>query len=70
MTNFLNTDPNLSDYDDTYQMIIDMHLDLTESESVSTNAKLILALVNHIGDSNVVREAVDIARENTLKWRN
>lgn len=69
MTGNLNTKSNLADYDDVYQMIIDMHLDLTDEESQSANAKLILALANHIGDASVIAEAVKIARENTLEWR-
>ena len=69
MSENLNTKSNLADYDDVYQMIIDMHLDLTDEESQSANAKLILALANHIGDASVIAEAVKIARENTLEWR-
>ena len=69
MSGNLNTKSNLTDYDDVYQMIIDMHLDLTDEESQSANAKLILALANHIGDASVIAEAVKIARENTLEWR-
>ena len=66
----LNLKPNLANYDDVYQMIIDMHHDLTDEESQSTNAKLILTLANHIGDQQIIAEAVKIARENTLDWRN
>ena len=69
MTGNLNIKPNLADYDDVYQMIIDMHLDLTDEESQSANAKLILTLANHIGDASVIAEAVNIARANTLAWR-
>lgn len=48
--------------DDFYQMLIDMHRDLTDEESAAVNARLILLLSNHIGDISVLREAMDIAR--------
>ena len=69
MTQKLNTQPNLADYDEVYQQIIDMHLGLSEEDSQSANAKLILTLANHIGDANVIAEAAKIARDNTLQWR-
>ena len=67
----LITRPNLSAeaYDDAYQLVIDMHKDLSRVESEKANAKLILILANHIGDPNVIREAASIARENTFRWR-
>jgi len=68
--NKLNLKSNLSNYDDVYQILIDMHLDFTDEESQTANAKLILALVNHIGDSIVLQQAVNIVRDNTIAWRN
>jgi len=65
----LNLETNLPDYDDVYQLIIDMHQGLSDEESERTNAKLILLLANHIGDQSVLKTAVDIARENTLACR-
>ncbi len=69
MTQHLTTKPNLEDYDEVYQQIIDMHAGLSEEESQNANAKLILTLANHIGDANVIREAADLARDSTLQWR-
>jgi|TARA_R110002095_G_scaffold99235_1_gene87298 Protein of unknown function (DUF2783) len=69
MTKTLITAPNISDHDDVYQLIIDMHRGMTDEESQSANAKLILTLVNHVGDINLIREATDIARESILAWR-
>jgi len=60
---------NLDDFDDVYQTIFDMHKDLSEEESNSANAKLILTLANHIGDAKVIKQAVEVARNNTLTWR-
>lgn len=69
MTQELKVKPNLSNYDDVYQLIIDMHKELSEEESHSANAKLILTLANHIGDASIISEATRIVRENTLQWR-
>ena len=57
----LNTESNLSDPDRVYQLLIDLHAGCSDEESHRRNAKLILCLVNHIGDPNVVAEAVAIA---------
>ncbi|NDC09330.1 MAG: DUF2783 domain-containing protein [Oxalobacteraceae bacterium] len=51
--------------DDFYQLLIDTHRDLSESQSAMLNAKLILILSNHIGDISVLREAMQIARGST-----
>jgi len=51
--------------DDFYQLLIDTHRDLSESQSAMLNAKLILILSNHIGDISVLREAMQIARDST-----
>ncbi|MDO4682422.1 MAG: DUF2783 domain-containing protein [Lautropia sp.] len=49
--------------DDFYEMLIDMHRDLTDEQSEMVNARLILLLSNHIGDIGVLREAMQIARQ-------
>ena len=51
--------------DDFYQLLIDTHRDLSESQSAMLNAKLILILANHVGDISVLREAMQIARQST-----
>jgi hypothetical protein len=58
----LITAPNLPDRDGTYARLIEAHRGLSEQESVALNARLILVLANHIGDGNVVAEAIDLAR--------
>lgn len=59
----LNTEPNLTQADDFYQALIESHQDLSESQSQMLNAKLILLLANHIGDLDVLREALRLARD-------
>ena len=58
----LNTDPNLDSPDAFYEALIDMHRDLADAESELANAKLILVLANHIGDFEVLAQAMKIAR--------
>ena len=59
----LNTESNITEPDDFYQELIDLHRDLTDEQSALVNAKLILLLANHIGDMTVLREAMAAARE-------
>jgi hypothetical protein len=59
----LNTDLNLISPDDFYEMLVELHRDLSEEQSELVNARLILLLANHIGDMEVLREAVRVARE-------
>jgi hypothetical protein len=59
----LNTEPNFVAPDDFYERLIAMHRGLSEAESVRINAKLILLLANHIGDRQVLEQAMDAARK-------
>jgi hypothetical protein len=58
----LNIEPNLARPDDFYEALIDTHRDLTRDESELVNCKLILLLANHIGDLDVLTEAMQRAR--------
>ena len=49
--------------DDFYELLIEAHRGLDEAQSAKLNARLILLLANHIGDLAVLREAVELARE-------
>ena len=60
--NTLNTAPNMANPDDFYEALIDMHRDLDEAQSQAVNARLILLLANHIGDMQILREAMSHAR--------
>ena len=48
--------------DDFYEALIETHRDLTDEQSALVNAKLILLLSNHIGDIQILREAMALAR--------
>ena len=58
----LITRQNIAQADDIYQRLIDMNQDLSEEEWFRLSARLILVLINHIGDPQVVFEAIDLAR--------
>jgi hypothetical protein len=49
--------------DDFYELLIEAHRGLTDQQSAMLNAKLILLLCNHVGDLEVIREALDQARQ-------
>lgn len=54
-------DPNLINVDDIYQALVDAHADRTDAESMRLNARLVLLMANHIGDAEIVREAIAYA---------
>ncbi len=58
----LRTDSAFANPDEFYDALIAAHRDLSEAQSAEVNAKLILLLANHIGDLDVIREALELAR--------
>ncbi len=62
MPEHLRTDPGLAAPDDFYAALMELHRDLAPEDSTKVNAKLVLLLANHIGDMQVLREAIDAAR--------
>jgi hypothetical protein len=62
----LVTEPNLDAADEFYEALIDAHRDLAPAQSEALNARLVLLLANHVGDLAVLREALTVARVNTL----
>jgi uncharacterized protein DUF2783 len=57
------TEPNLDAPDDFYHALIETHRDLSPQQSALVNAKLILLLANHIGDRDVLQDALRAARD-------
>ncbi len=57
----LNTKPNLDDPDGFYARLMATHEGLPKPESDALNARLILILANHIGDEQVLKEALAAA---------
>ena len=58
----LRTELGLASPDDFYQSLIGAHEGLSDAQSDLLNAKLVLLLANHIGDSIVLTEALAAAR--------
>ena len=54
---------NLARPDDIYNAIVDAHRDLDDEQCRAFDARLILLLANHVGDEDVLREALAAARE-------
>jgi len=54
----LNTRPNIPDAEDFYAALIGAHEGLSDDESIALNARLVLLLANHIGDRQVLSEAL------------
>lgn len=50
--------PNIIDADGVYQRLIELHEGRSEEDSMRVNARLILLLVNHVGDPDVIDEAI------------
>ncbi|WP_149589246.1 DUF2783 domain-containing protein [Tabrizicola flagellatus] len=54
---------NLTRPDDSYAALIAAHEGLSEAESHALNARLILILMNQVGDHAVLAEALRLARD-------
>ncbi len=48
--------------DDVYEILVRAHRDLDEAESAALATRLVLILANEVGDLDVIREAVALAR--------
>lgn len=59
MTNKLRTELGVASPDDFYARLIELHEGLSSEESHKINAKVILMLANHVGDTDVLYEVLD-----------
>jgi Protein of unknown function (DUF2783) len=57
----LNIEPNMKNFDAFYEALIETHRDLSTTKSHEVNAKLVLLLANHIGDLDVLKDAMQRA---------
>lgn len=60
----LNTKPNIEQPDLFYKQLAQMYENLSEEQSLLVSSKLILLLANHIGDHQILSEAISIAAAN------
>lgn len=59
----LITHPNVDVPDDVYALLVDAHAGLDDAQSARFNVRLVLLLANHVGDANVITEAIAAARD-------
>lgn len=59
--NTLNLNPNIPNGDDFYEKLLNAHEGLNKEQSDALNARLILILSNHIGDMDILEQALNAA---------
>ncbi|MBR0779371.1 DUF2783 domain-containing protein [Bradyrhizobium diazoefficiens] len=62
----LSTASNFARPDDAFRAIVEAHRGLTEEQSADFDAALVLILANHIGDIDVLREAIALAKRRMI----
>jgi hypothetical protein len=58
----LSTSSNFSKPDDAFRAIVEAHRGLSDEQSADLDAALVLILANHIGDIDVLGEALALAK--------
>ncbi|MBC7577724.1 DUF2783 domain-containing protein [Tardiphaga sp.] len=58
----LSTQSNFADPDSAYRLIVEAHRGASDEQSAALDAALVLILANHVGDAEVLREAIDLAK--------
>ncbi|MEZ5819275.1 MAG: DUF2783 domain-containing protein [Bradyrhizobium sp.] len=62
----LSTSSNFTKPDDAFRAIVEAHRGLSDAESADLDAALVLVLANHIGDIEVLRQAIELAKQRML----
>jgi hypothetical protein len=62
----LSTNSNFARPDDAFRAIVEAHRGLTDEQSADFDAALVLILANHIGDIDVLREAIGLAKRRMI----
>ena len=62
----LSTSSNFAKPDDAFRAIVEAHRGLSDEQSADLDAALVLVLANHIGDLDVLREAIALAKRRML----
>ncbi len=63
----LSTSSNFTEPDDAFRMIVEAHRGLGDEQSGDLDAALVLILANHIGDIDVLREAIALAKRRVFE---
>jgi len=62
----LSTSSNFAKSDDAFRAIVEAHRGLSDEQSADFDAALVLILANHIGDFDVLREAIALAKRGVI----
>jgi hypothetical protein len=62
----LSTASNFANPDDAFRAIVEAHRGLNDEQSADFDAALVLILANHIGDIEVLREAIALAKRRII----
>jgi Protein of unknown function (DUF2783) len=62
----LSTSSNFAKPDDAFRAIVEAHRGLSDEQSADFDAALVLILANHIGDFDVLREAIALAKRGVI----
>jgi hypothetical protein len=62
----LSTQSNFADPDGAYRLIVEAHRGISDAQSADLDAALVLVLANHIGDIDVLRDAIELAKRRVL----
>ncbi|MGB6254255.1 MAG: DUF2783 domain-containing protein [Bradyrhizobium sp.] len=63
----LSTRSNFERPDDAFRAIVEAHRGLSDEESADLDAALVLILANHIGDIEILGEAIALAKRRMLE---
>lgn len=58
----LSTQSNFTNPDLAYRSIVEAHRGLSDAQSAALDTALVLILANHIGDINVLKDALALAK--------
>jgi hypothetical protein len=62
----LSTASNFAKPDDAFRAVVEAHRGLNDEQSADLDAALVLILANHIGDIEVLREAIELAKRRVI----
>ena len=62
----LSTTSNFRDPDSAYRAVVEAHRGLDAAQSADLDAALVLVLANHIGDADVLAQAIALAKRAML----
>ncbi|MGA8899714.1 DUF2783 domain-containing protein [Bradyrhizobium sp.] len=63
----LSTRSNFERPDDAFRAVVEAHRGLSDEESADLDAALVLILANHIGDLEILSEAIALAKRRMLE---